>query len=115
MTDCDNLFDAPPEERERHLAECPLCARVHQAMQLAAAPEPAPLTEEFLLRLELAQDRPDPIPMWIRTVRRVRQGLTVAAAITAIITAGWVVHGLPGGSQLSDQQIEWAIQHGVYR
>jgi hypothetical protein len=110
LTDCDTVLDAPPEERQRHLAGCPECARLYRAMQLAAAPEPAPLSTDFFLKLDMVQDRPDPIELWTRTVQRVRQALTVAAALTAVITTGWVAHGVPEASRLSDQQIERTLE-----
>ncbi len=115
MTDCDTVFDAPPEEQRLHLAQCPACARLQAALQLAGAPEPEPLSPEFFARMDLALERPDPIPIWAHTVRRMRQALTVAAALTAIITTGWVVKEIPSASQLSDRDVQRILHRASYR
>lgn len=115
MTDCDTLLDAPPEERRRHLEECPACAQMMQALTMVAAPPPLPLTDDFQLRLTLALERPDPIAIWVGTVRRVRQGLTAAAAVIALITAGWVAREVPAATQLTEHQIQLAVNRAGYR
>lgn len=112
MTDCDILYEEAPEE---HLATCPACARLHRGLALAGAPAPTALTDDFRLRLTLALERPDPRSLWGQTVRRVRQSLTAAAAVAALITAGWVAREVPAAYQLDSQTVQRVVNRAGYR
>lgn len=118
----DRFFDrlqGPLEEVDRHLQACAACAALYQRYevlrQVGASPAPAPLTSEFFTRLELARERPDPVQMWLRTVARLRRGAAVAAAVAALVTAGWIGSGVPTALSASDSQIQQTVNRARYR
>lgn len=126
MSNCSEIQDrfferlqGPTEEVDLHLQACANCAAVYQRYQalrqVGASPAPAPLTSDFIARLELARERPDPLPIWLRTVARLRQGVAVAAAVAVLVTAGWIGSGVPAAIDATDAHIQFTVNRARYR